>query len=154
MPPTRAPRTRRPGYCARGKARKPTGIHGPCLDGKPPRAGGLPDYPGDGDSGAGYRPVLVAFIPKETYDTGDCVAALRRRGVSLKPEHQWPVQRRRTTRHPGYAISQRIRRVMNGGRVRRTPPDRSGGVPGSYGLHLVRMANYWMAKEAPEAQAA
>ena len=111
-------------------------------------------------------PVLVdqakerGFHPKtlggdKGYDTGDCVAALRRRGVT--PHVAQSTNGRssaidgRTTRHPGYAISQRIRKRVEeifgwmktvGGFTRRTM-SRTGAatglglewsVPGSYGL--------------------
>ena len=70
-------------------------------------------------------PVLVdqakerGFHPKtlggdKGYDTGDCVAALRQRGltphVAQNTNGRSSAIDGRTTRHPGYAISQRIRK--------------------------------------------
>ena len=128
-------------------------------------------------------PVLVdqakerGFHPKtlggdKGYDTGDCVAALRRRGVT--PHVAQSTNGRssaidgRTTRHPGYAISQRIRKRVEeifgwmktvGGfrRTRYKGLDRTGlaGYLVATAYNLVRMAKLLeLAKEAPEAQAA
>ncbi len=89
-------------------------------------------------------PVLVdqakerGFHPKtlggdKGYDTGDCVAALRRRGVTPHVAQNTSGRSSaidgRTTRHPGYAISQRIRKrveeifgwMKTVGGFRRTP---------------------------------
>ena len=83
------------------------GIHGPCLDGEPPwDAGGLPDYPGDGDGGAEYS--TDAGGPSQGAGLSPQNArwrqGLRHRGLSggsaaargdasRSTEHQWPVQR-------------------------------------------------------------
>ena len=132
-------------------------------------------------------PVLVdqakerGFHPKtlggdKGYDTGDWVAVLRRRGVT--PHVAQNTNGRssaidgRTTRHPGYAISQRIRKRVEeifgwmktvGGfrRTRYKGLDRTGlAAPIKIGVvataySLVRMAKLLeLAKEAPKAQAA
>ena len=106
------------------------------------------------------------------YDTGDCVAALRQRG--LTPHAAQNTNGRssaidgRTTRQPGYAISQRIRKRVEeifgwmktvGGfrRTRYKGLDRTGlaGYLVATAYNLVRMAKLLeLAKEAPEAQAA
>ena len=137
------------------------------------RHGMLVDFQTTQAKGSAERdivPVLVdqakerVFHPKtlggdKGYDTGDCVAVLRRRGVT--PHVAQNTNGRssaidgRTTRHPWYAVSQRIRKrfeeifgwmkhvlsVAEGtvGGFRRNAvsgagPDRSGGVPGSYCL--------------------
>ena len=60
----------------------------------------------------GYRPRMLGA--HNGYDTQDCVAAMRRRRVT--PHVALNTTRRRstidgrTTRHPGYAIRQRIRK--------------------------------------------
>ncbi len=128
-------------------------------------------------------PVLVdqakerGFHPKtlggdKGYDTGDCVADMRRRGVT--PHVTQNTNGRsstidgRTTRHPGYAISQRIRKRVEeifgwmktvGGfrRTRYRGLDRTGLavylVATAY--NLVRMAKLLrLAKEVPEAKVA
>ena len=78
-----------------------------CLDGKPPwDAGRLPDYPGDGNGGAGYStgaggPSQGAGLSSQNVGWGQ---GLRYRGLRGSPasargdasrstEHQWPVQR-------------------------------------------------------------
>ena len=85
------------------------------------------------------------------YDTRDCVADMRWRGVT--PHVAQNTKGRssaidgRTTRHPGYAVSQRIRKRVEevfgwmkyGGRVPADPvsgvgPDWSGGALGGHGL--------------------
>ena len=85
------------------------------------------------------------------YDIRDCVADLRRRGVT--PHVAQNTKGRssaidgRTTRHPGYAVSQRIRKRVeedlwvdeDGGRIPADPvsgagPDWSGGALGGHGL--------------------
>ena len=153
--------------------------------GKPPRspAGGLPDYPGDGDSGAGSStgaggptPRSGAFIPKrwaETKATTPGIAwrpwAAARGDASRSTEHQWPAPApvmARTTRHPGYAISQRIRkrveeifgctpvqRWATGSGGRGISPGWTGPVLAGYlvatAYNLVRMAKLLeLAKEA------
>ena len=108
----------------------------------------------------------------KAYDTGDCVAVLRRRGVT--PHVARSTNGRssaidgRTTRHPGYAISQRIRKRVEeifgwmktvGGfrRTRYKGLDRTGlaGYLVATAYNLVRMAKLLeLAKEAPKAQAA
>ena len=128
-------------------------------------------------------PVLVdqakerGFHPKtlggdKGYDTGDCVAALRQRGVT--PHVAQNTNGRssaidgRTTCHPGYAISQRIRKRVEeifgwmktvGGfrRTRYRGLDRTGlaGYLVATAYNLVRMAKLLgLAKEAPEAKVA
>ena len=92
------------------------------------RHGMLVDFQTTQATGTAERdivPVLVdqakerGFHPKtlggdKGYDTGDCVAVLRRRGVT--PHVAQNTNGRssaidgRTTRHPGYAVSQRIRK--------------------------------------------
>ena len=128
-------------------------------------------------------PVLVdqakerGFHPKtlggdKGYDTGDCVAALRQRGltphVAQNTNGRSSAIDGRTTRHPGYAISQRIRKRVEeifgwmktvGGfrRTRYKGLDRTGlaGYLVATAYNLVRMAKLLeLAKEAPEAQAA
>ena len=128
-------------------------------------------------------PVLVdqakerGFHPKtlggdKGYDTGDCVAALRQRGltphVAQNTNGRSSAIDGRTTRHPGYAISQRIRQRVEeifgwmktvGGfrRTRYKGLDRTGlaGYLVATAYNLVRMAKLLeLAKEAPEAQAA
>ncbi len=130
MPPIRAPRIRRPGCCARGKVRKPSwsfpGRMAHALMAN--RHGMLVDFQTTQATGTAERdivPVLVdqakerGFHPKtlgvdKGYDTEDCVAVLRRRGVT--PHVAQNTNGRssaidgETTRHPGYAISQRIRK--------------------------------------------
>ena len=129
------------------------------------RHGMLVDFQTTQATGTAERdtvPVLVGqakergFHPKtlggdKGYDTRDCVAVLRRRGVT--PHVAQNTNGRssaidgRTTRHPVYAISQRIRKRVEeifgwmktvGGfrrtRYRGAGPDRSGGVSGSYSL--------------------
>ncbi len=60
----------------------------------------------------GFHPTTLGG--DKGYDTGDCVADLRRRGVT--PHVAQNTNGRssaidgRTTRHPGYAVSQRIRK--------------------------------------------
>ena len=106
------------------------------------------------------------------YDTGDCVAALRQRGltphVAQNTNGRSSAIDGRTTRHPGYAISQRIRKRVEeifgwmktvGGfrRTRYKGLDRTGlaGYLVATAYNLVRMAKLLeLAKEAPEAQAA
>ena len=128
-------------------------------------------------------PVLVdqakerGFHPKtlggdKGYDTRDCVADLRRRGVT--PHVAQNTNGRssaidcRTTRHPGYAISQRIRKRVEeifgwmktvGGfrRTRYKGLDRTGlaGYLVATAYNLVRMAKLLgLAKEAPETKVA
>ena len=98
----------------------------PTPDGKPAwNAGGLSDHPSDGHGGAGYCAGVVGPSPErgfhpqtlggdKGYDTRDCVADLRRRRVT--PHVAQNTKGRssaidgRTTRHPGYALSQRIRK--------------------------------------------
>ena len=128
-------------------------------------------------------PVLVdqakerGFHPKtlggdKGYDTGDCVAALRQRGltphVAQNTNGRSSAIDGRTTRHPGYAISQRIRKRVEeifgwmktvGGfrRTRYKGLDRTGlaGYLVATAYNLVRMAKLLeLAKEAPKAQAA
>ncbi len=109
------------------------------------------------------------------YDTRDCVADLRRRGVT--PHVAQNTNGRssaidgRTTRHPGYATSQRIRKRVEeifgwmktvGGfrRTRYRGLDRTGLAGYLVRLrrtayNLVRMAKLLgLAKEAPETKAA
>ena len=128
-------------------------------------------------------PVLVdqakerGFHPKtlggdKGYDTRDCVADLRRRGVT--PHVAQNTNGRssaidcRTTRHPGYATSQRIRKRVEeifgwmktvGGfrRTRYKGLDRTGlaGYLVATAYNLVRMAKLLgLAKEAPETKVA
>ena len=123
-------------------------------------------------------PVLVdqakerGFHPKtlggdKGYDTGDCVAALRQRGltphVAQNTNGRSSAIDGRTTRHPGYAISQRIRKRVEeifgwmktvGGfrRTRYKGLDRTGlaGYLVATAYNLVRMAKLLeLAKEAP-----
>ena len=185
MPPIRAPRTRRPGCCARGKAREAKLVfmaHALMEN----RHGMLVDFQTTQATGTAERntvPVLVdqakerGFHPKtlggdKAYDTRDCVAVLRRRGVT--PHVAQSTNGRssaidgRTTRHPGYAISQRIRKRVEeifgwmktvGGfrRTRYKGLDRTGlaGYLVATAYNLVRMAKLLeLAKEAPKAQAA
>ena len=188
MPPIRAPRTRRPGYCARGKAGKGKEAnlvfmaHALMEN----RHGLLVDFQTTQATGTAERdtvPVLVdqakerGFHPKtlggdKGYDTGDCVAALRQRGltphVAQNTNGRSSAIDGRTTRHPGYAISQRIRKRVEeifgwmktvGGfrRTRYKGLDRTGlaGYLVATAYNLVRMAKLLeLAKEAPEAQAA
>ena len=143
------------------------------------RHGMLVDFQTTQATGTAERntvPVLVdqakerGFHPKtlggdKAYDTGDCVAVLRRRGVT---PHVAQSTNGRTTRHPGYAISQRIRKRVEeifgwmktvGGfrRTRYKGLDRTGlaGYLVATAYNLVRMAKLLeLAKEAPKAQAA
>jgi IS5 family transposase len=117
------------------------------------------------------------FHPKtmggdKNYDTGDCVAELRRRGVT--PHVAQNTKGRssaidgRTTRHAGYAISQRIRKRVEeifgwmktvGGfrRTRYRGLDRTGlaGYLVATAYNLVRMAKLLgQAKSTPETKAA
>jgi IS5 family transposase len=117
------------------------------------------------------------FHPKtlggdKNYDTGDCVAKLRRRGVT--PHVAQNNRGRssaidgRTTRHVGYAISQRIRKRVEeifgwmktvGGfrRTRYRGLDRTGlaGYLLATAYNLVRMAKLLrLARPSPEALAA
>ena len=83
------------------------GIHGPCLDGEPPwDAGGLPDYPGDGDGGAEYStgaggPSQGAGLSPQNARWRQGLrhpglrggSAAARGDASRSTEHQWPVQR-------------------------------------------------------------
>ena len=150
------------------------------------RHGMLVDFQTTQATGTAERntvPVLVdqakerGFHPKtlggdKAYDTRDCVAVLRRRGVT--PHVAQSTNGRssaidgRTTRHPGYAISQRIRKPVEeifgwmktvGGfrRTRYKGLDRTGlaGYLVATAYNLVRMAKLLeLAKEAPKAQAA
>ena len=106
------------------------------------------------------------------YDTRDCVSDLRRRGVT--PHVAQNTNGRssaidgRTTRHPGYAISQRIRKrveeifgwMKTVGGLRRTRYrglDRTAlaGYLVATAYNLVRMAKLQgQAKEAPETRVA
>jgi transposase len=117
------------------------------------------------------------FHPKtmggdKNYDTGDCVAELRRRGVT--PHVAQNTKGRssaidgRTTRHAGYAISQRLRKRVEeifgwmktvGGfrRTRYRGLDRTGlaGYLVATAYNLVRMAKLLgQAKSTPETKAA
>ena len=146
------------------------------------RNGMLVDFQTTQATGTAERdtvPVLVdqakerGFHPKtlggdKGYDTRDCVAALRRRGVT--PHVAQNTNGRssaidgRTTRHPGYAVSQRIRKRIEeifgwmktvGGfrRTRYRGLDRTGlaGYLVATSYNLVRMAKLLgLAKEAPE----
>ena len=150
------------------------------------RHGMLVDFQTTQATGTAERdtvPVLVdqakerGFHPKtlggdKGYDTGDCVAVLRRRGVT--PHVAQNTNGRssaidcRTTRHPGYAISQRIRKRVEeifgwmktvGGfrRTRYKGLDRTGlaGYLVATAYNLVRMAKLLgLAKEAPETKVA
>ncbi len=150
------------------------------------RNGMLTDFQVTSATGTAERdtvPVLVdqakerGFHPKslggdKSYDTGDCVAVLRRRGVT--PHVAQNTNGRssaidgRTTRHPGYAISQRIRKRVEeifgwmktvGGfrRTRYRGLDRTGlaGYLVATAYNLVRMSKLLgMVKEAPEAKVA
>ena len=118
----------------------------------------------------GFHPTTLGG--DKGYDTGDCVADLRRRGVT--PHVAQNTNGRssaidgRTTRHPGYAVSQRIRKRVEeifgwmktvGGfrRTRYKGLDRTGlaGYLVATAYNLVRMAKLLdPPKEAPEAQAA
>ncbi|MSQ07045.1 MAG: IS5/IS1182 family transposase, partial [Dehalococcoidia bacterium] len=106
------------------------------------------------------------------YDTQDCVAALRQRGVT--PHVAQNTTNRssaidgRTTRHPGYAVSQRLRKrveeifgwmkMVGGFRwTRYHGVDRTGlaGYLVAPAYNLVRMANLLLQREeAAAAQAA
>ena len=106
------------------------------------------------------------------YDTGDCVAVLRRRGVTPHVAQNTSGRSSaidgRTTRHPGYAISQRIRKRVEeifgwmktvGGfrRTRYKGLDRTGlaGYLVATAYNLVRMTKLLgLAKEAPETKVA
>ncbi len=148
------------------------------------RNGMLVDFQTTEATGTAERdtvPVLVdqakerGFHPRtlggdKGYDTRDCVADLRQRGVT--PHVAQNTKGRssaidgRTTRHPGYAISQRIRKRVEeifgwmktvGGfrRTRYRGLDRTGlaGYLVATAYNLVRMAKLpELAKEAPQAQ--
>ncbi len=158
------------------------------------RHGMLVDFQTTQATGTAERdtvPVLVdhakerGFHPKtlggdKGYDTGDCVAVLRRRGVT--PHVAQNTNGRssaidgRTTRHPGYAISQRIRKRVEeifgwmkhvlseaegtvGGfrRTRYKGLDRTGlaGYLVATAYNLVRMVKLLgLAREAPETKVA
>ena len=158
------------------------------------RHGMLVDFQTTQATGTAERdivPVLVdqakerGFHPKtlggdKGYDTGDCVAVLRRRGVT--PHVAQNTNGRssaidgRTTRHPGYAISQRIRKRVEeifgwmkhvlseaegtvGGfrRTRYKGLDRTGlaGYLVATAYNLVRMAKLLgQTRKAPEAKVA
>ena len=126
---TRARPIPRRGCARRARARKrKLWLHGPRADGEPARAAGrLPGDPGDRHGRAGHAcPTLLdaghasaASIPRtlggdKGYDTRDCVADLRERRVTPHVAQNTSGRRSaidgRTTRHPGYAVSQRIRK--------------------------------------------
>jgi len=106
------------------------------------------------------------------YDTRDCVASLRQRGVTphvaQNTSHRSSAIDGRTTRHPGYAVSQRLRKRVEeifgwmktvGGfrRTRYHGVDRTGlaGYLVAAAYNLVRMANLLLQREeAAVAQAA
>jgi transposase len=150
------------------------------------RNGMLVDFQTTQATGTAERdtvPVLVdqakerGFHPKtmggdKNYDTRDCVAALRRRGitphVAQNTKNRSSAIDGRTTRHAGYAISQRIRKRVEeifgwmktvGGfrRTRYRGLDRTGlaGYLVATAYNLVRMAKLLgQANLTPEAQAA
>ena len=181
MPLTRAPPTRRPGCCARGKVRLVFMAHALMEN----RNGMLVDFQTTQATGTAERdtvPGLVdqakkrGFHPKtmggdKGYDTGGCVSDLRRRGVTPHVARNTKGRSSaidgRTTRHPGYAISQRVRKRIEeifgwmktvGGfrRTRYRGLDRTGlaGYLVATAYNLVRMAKLLgQAKQAPEAQA-
>ena len=102
-------------------------LHGPRADGEPPRAAGRlpgdrtpPGRPsGTWSRSCSTRPRSARFHPKtlggdKDYDTRDCVADMRERRVTPHVAQNTSNRRSaidgRTTRHPGYAVSQRIRK--------------------------------------------
>ncbi len=100
-------------------------LHGPCADGKPQR----PDHRRGDDAGVGHaerlaaialvepradRPNPITLGADKAYDTADFVMELRERTVTPHVAQNQTGRRSaidgRTTRHPGYALSQRIRK--------------------------------------------
>jgi transposase len=127
------------------------------------RNGMLTDFQVTEATGTAERdvaPVLVdqarerGFHPKtlggdKNYDTQDCVAELRERGVTPHVAQNTSGRRSaidgRTTRHPGYALSQRPRKRVEeifGCRTRYRGQDRTGlaGYLVATAYNLVRMA--------------
>jgi IS5 family transposase len=120
----------------------------------------------------GFRPKTVGG--DKGYDTQECVAALRQRGVTPHVAQNTSRGRRsaidgRTIRHPGYALSQRARKRVEeifgwmktvGGfrRTRYRGLDRTGlaGYLVGTAYNLVRLAKLLVTqrKEAPALQAA
>ena len=129
------------------------------------RNGMLTDFQMSSVTGTAERdavPVLLdearerGFHPKtmggdKNYDTRECVAAMRQRRVTPHVAQNTSGRSSaidgRTTRHAGYALSQRARKRVgrdlrmdeNGGRVppyalSRAGPDQPGGASGSHGL--------------------
>ena len=104
------------------------------------------------------------------FDTGDRAADLRRRGVTphVAQNTNGPSSAidGRTTRHPGYTISQGIRKRVDlrmdenrgwvpADAVSWAGPDRSGGIPVTAAYNLMRMAKLLgPAKSAPSAKVA
>ena len=170
MPPIRAPRTPEARLLCKGKGKEAKLVfmaHALMET----RHGLLVDFQTTQATGTAERdtvPVLVdqakerGFHPKtlggdKGYDTGDCVAALRQRGltphVAQNTNGRSSAIDGRTTRHPGYAISQRIRKRVEeifgwmktvGGfrRTRYKGLDRTGlaGYLVATAYNLVRMA--------------